>query len=132
MGTLNVSTVVTNNISDGTTTINVSDTEKGTAKAYVLFAGASPGTLTNSYNVTSITDNGLGDFTVNFNNPLENNLYVVSMATESSALSFTLQGNNANLSNRGTTEYRFKCIYHNPTSGVAINLDGGYHNLVFY
>jgi hypothetical protein len=44
-------------------------TEKGQlVKAFVLFAGTS--TIQNSFNVSSITDNGTGDFNVNFANAL--------------------------------------------------------------
>ena len=127
-----MSTLVVGAISDGSSTIGITSTSKGSAKAWVLFYGSTPGILTNSFNVTSITDNGNGDFTVNFTNPFPNTQYVVSMATEALSLSFTLQGKNADLANRGTGQYRFQCIYHNPGTGAAINLDGGYHNLVFY
>ena len=106
--------------------------DRGIANAWVLFEGAATGTVANSFNVSSITDNGTGDFTVNFTTALANNEYAVSMSTESAFLSFTLQGRNDNLANRGTLSYRFQCIYHNPSTGVAVNLDGGYHNLVFY
>ena len=132
MSTLNVVNIVTSNISDGTSTIGITSTSKGSAKAWVLFYGSSPGTLLNSFNVTSITDNGTGDFTVNFTNPLPNAQFVASMATETTFLSFTLQGRNDSLLNRGPGLYRFQCIYHNPSTGVAVNLDGGTHNLVFY
>jgi hypothetical protein len=42
---------------------------KNTAKAWVNFAGDGTGataTIRNSYNVSSVTDHGIGDFTVNF------------------------------------------------------------------
>ena len=132
MSTLNVVNIVTSNLSDGTSTIGITSTSKGSAKAWIIFDGALPGTFTNSFNVTSITDNGTGDFTVKFTNPFANNQFVVSRATEASCLSFTPQGKNNNFANRGSDVYRFQCIYHNPSTGAPVNLDGGTHSLVFY
>jgi len=39
---------------------------------------ASAGTLRDSFNVSSIVDNGTGDFTINFDNPLPNANYAVA------------------------------------------------------
>jgi hypothetical protein len=43
----------------------------GAAKAWVNFNGTGTVAIRASFNVTSITDNGTGDYTVNFTNALE-------------------------------------------------------------
>jgi hypothetical protein len=60
-----VSTLRVNNISDfsgGTSNLNI----PGTAKAWVNFNGTGTVAIRGSLNVSSITDNGTGDYTVNF------------------------------------------------------------------
>ncbi len=49
---------------------------QGLAKAWVNFTGSGVVTIKDSYNVSSITDNGVGDYTINFINPFSNSDYV--------------------------------------------------------
>lgn len=51
-----------------------------TAKAWVNFDGSLTGTITPraSYNVTSVTKNGTGDYTLNFTNAMADANYVIS------------------------------------------------------
>lgn len=52
------------------------DTAGGNAvKAWVNFNGTGTVAIRASYNVTSITDNGTGDYTVNFTNPMPDSNY---------------------------------------------------------
>ena len=57
----------------------------GAAKAWVNFNGTGTVAIRASFNVTSITDNGTGDYTVNFTNALEDANYsgLVSCAVSS-------------------------------------------------
>ena len=65
----------------------------GRAKAWVNFDGTfgtSPFTIANggiraAFNVSSITDNGTGDYTVNFSNALPNTNYAVAGSTVGTA-----------------------------------------------
>jgi hypothetical protein len=60
-----VSTLRVNNISDfsgGSSNLNI----PGTAKAWVNFDGTGTVAIRANGNVSSITDNGVGDYTVNF------------------------------------------------------------------
>ena len=60
-----MSTLRVNNINDasgGTSNLNI----PGTAKAWVNFNGTGTVAIRASLNVSSITDNGTGDYTVNF------------------------------------------------------------------
>lgn len=58
-------TLVISNISDGTNSTSATNAIQGSAKAWVNFAGAT-GTVRTSYNVSSVTRNATGDYTVNF------------------------------------------------------------------
>ena len=61
-----MSTLNTVNITNGTDSITVEGAVKGSAKAWVNFNGTGTVAIRASYNVSSITDNGTGDYTVNF------------------------------------------------------------------
>lgn len=54
----------------GGATVPIADVINGTARAWVNFNGTGTVAIRASYNVASITDNGLGDWTVNFTNAL--------------------------------------------------------------
>jgi hypothetical protein len=60
-GTLTIST-----LSDGTNSTSATNPILGSARAWVNFNGTSTVAINGSYNVSSITDNGTGDYTVNF------------------------------------------------------------------
>lgn len=53
-------------------------TSEQTARAWVSFTGTGTVAIQDSFNVSSITDNGAGDYTVNFTNNLPNANYVVA------------------------------------------------------
>ena len=61
-----MSTLNTVNITNGTDSITVEGAVKGSAKAWVNFNGTGVVAIRASFNVSSITDNGTGDYTVNF------------------------------------------------------------------
>jgi len=70
MSTLNVS-----NITDGTDTVGTSYVVNGSAKAWVNFNGTGTIAARDSFNVASLTDNGLSDHTVNWSSSLGNANY---------------------------------------------------------
>ncbi len=70
MSTINVS-----NITDGTTTVGTSYVVNGSAKAW--FSSYSEGTVSESLNISSATDNGSGDGTYNFSNSFSSSQYAV-------------------------------------------------------
>lgn len=63
-----MSTLVATTLQDRATGDNgpVRDAAKGSARAWVRFNGTGTVAIAASYNVTSITDNGNGNYTVNF------------------------------------------------------------------
>jgi hypothetical protein len=65
-GTLTIST-----LSDGTNSTSSTNCIQGSAKAWVNFNG-SGGTIRRSYNVSSITVNSTGDYTLNFTTAMPN------------------------------------------------------------
>ena len=69
-GTLTIST-----LSDGTNSTSSTNCIQGSAKAWVNFNGTGTPTIKSSYNVSSVTDNGTGSFTINFTNALPNANY---------------------------------------------------------
>jgi hypothetical protein len=86
-GTLS-GTLVVPTISDGTNSTSSTNCIQGSAKAWVQFTG---GTINASYNVSSLTTNGSGDYTVNFTNAFADNKYAFTGASGISA-SFSVIG----------------------------------------
>lgn len=77
-----MSTLKANTISNvaGSQSISTDRVAQGTAAAWVNFNGTGTVAIRASYNVTSITDNNTGDYTVNFTNALPDANYS-SLAT---------------------------------------------------
>ena len=74
-----MSTIKVTNIQD-TSGGNQSTSEQlaqGRAKAWIRYDGAN-NTITDDFNVNTVTDNSTGDFTINFTNDLSNANYVVT------------------------------------------------------
>jgi hypothetical protein len=67
-----MSTIKTNTISNvaGSKTVPTDTVVDGSAKAWVNFNGTGTPAIRAAFNVTSITDNGTGDYTVNFTTAL--------------------------------------------------------------
>jgi hypothetical protein len=62
----------------------IGTTEQGQlCKAWVNFNGTGTVAIRASYNVSSITDNGTGDYTVNFTTAMADANYIVSLAPSS-------------------------------------------------
>ena len=60
---------------------NSSGTEKGQlAKAFVNFNGQSTVAIRDSFNVSSITDNATGNYNINFDNPMSDANYTVTLS----------------------------------------------------
>ena len=61
-------TLVITTLSDGTNSTSATNCIQGSAKAWVNFNGQSSAAIRASYNVSSVTYNSAGDYTVNFTN----------------------------------------------------------------
>jgi hypothetical protein len=65
---------------DGTESTDVTNVINGSAKAWVNFKGTGTVEIRESFNVSSITDNATGDYTVNFTNSIIDANYSISGA----------------------------------------------------
>ena len=77
-----MSTLKVNNLQDinGANNSTPEQVAQGRAKFWVTFEGDSSGTnktINDSFNVSTVNDNGTGDYTINFTNNLSNNNYCV-------------------------------------------------------
>jgi hypothetical protein len=68
-----MSTIKTTTLStlDGTATVPVNTVVNGSAKAWVNFNGTGTVAIRGSFNVSSITDNGTGQYTLNFTSAMQ-------------------------------------------------------------
>ena len=92
--------------------------QQGLAKAVVNFNGTGTVAIRNSTNVSSITDNGTGDYTVNFTNSMSDGNY--------SPAAFTEQIVFHNGHTRTASAYQFRQIAHD--AAVADITHGGLSN----
>jgi hypothetical protein len=65
-----MSTLVAQTISNGTVSTSSANVIQGSAKAWVNYKGTATVSIRASYNVSSVTVNGTGDYTINFTNAL--------------------------------------------------------------
>lgn len=72
-GTLTIST-----LSDGTNSTSSTNCIQGSAKAWVEYNGVT-GTKNASYNVSSVTKNATGDYTINFTNAFSDAYYCAAL-----------------------------------------------------
>ena len=77
MSTLNVA-----NVTDGTTSVPTGYVVNGSAKAWVNFNGLGTVSINDSYNASSVSDDGTGKYTVNFSSAMSNTYYALVAQTE--------------------------------------------------
>jgi hypothetical protein len=81
--TLATTTLQSTNLSDGTNSTSTTNAIKGSAKAWVNFNGVTTATINASYNISSVTRNSNGDYTINFTNALANSYYTAAFGVTS-------------------------------------------------
>lgn len=86
MSTLNVS-----NITDGTTTVGTSYVVNGSAKAWVNFNGEGTIAARDSFNVSSLTDNGTGSHAYNLTNAMNNANYMCGSNAATTGINTTVR-----------------------------------------
>jgi hypothetical protein len=88
-GTLTIST-----LSDGTNSTSSTNCIQGSAKAWLAYNG-STSTILSSYNVSSVTKNSAGDYTVIYTNAFADaNYSVVGMTLQTDGVAYLLYGYN--------------------------------------
>lgn len=120
-----MSTLKTDNLSttSGNASAPVETIVRGSAKAFVNF-DASSGTpiIRNSLNVSSITDNGVGDYTVNFTNPLQDANYIVTEGRSGKNGLSIYPGNLLVDTSLGALQYSsagFRIVYRGSTAALS-------------
>jgi hypothetical protein len=88
-------TLVITTLSDGTNSTSATNLVRGPCVAWVNFNGTGTVAIRASYNVSSITDNGTGDYTVNFTNALADANYAWSGSATNAANSNIVMGQNS-------------------------------------
>ena len=73
MSTLNVA-----NVTDGTTSVPTGYVVNGSAKSWVGFNGIGTISINDSYNISSITDNATGDYTITLDTDMNNASYGIT------------------------------------------------------
>lgn len=111
MSTLKVSSIQSNGtgFNDVVAFQNASGTENGTlCRAWVNFNGTGVVSIRQSFNVSSITDNGTGDYTVNFSNAMSDANYSVTgtAGQTTSAIGVLALFSNSGAANPSTTAVR--------------------------
>ena len=101
-----MSTLVVSNISDGTTTVGASYVTNGSAKAWMSLNGTGTIAIRDSFNVSSVTDNGNGAYTQNFTNSLLNGNYSTNVTGTHDGGSYVSWGSVANDTPPSTTAFR--------------------------
>ena len=113
IGTLTGVTSISSASANTPVILGDSGTNYNTCRAWVNFNGTSTVAIRASFNVSSITDNGTGDYTVNFTNAMPDANYSVA--------------GSAKEADSGTTDTVFKIaeVASNPASGSVRIITGG-------
>jgi len=100
------------------------------ALVWVNFAG-STGTIRSSYNVSSITRNGAGDYTINFSNALADaNYSMIGSVGDSNSSGSAVVLNSLYIPT--TTTCRYGTGYISGTGGQATSYDYTYNRIVIF
>lgn len=123
--------VIKNGVANTPPTIqDSSGTQIGTfCRAWVNFNGTGTVAIRASFNVTSITDNGTGDYTVNFTNALPDANYSAAVTGSSTSSLTTVWNGNQTPT---TTAYRFNTMFVNNTTGGGSVVDSLYVNVSIF
>ena len=106
------------------------------AKAWVNFNGTtSPGTIRSSYNVSSVTKNATGDYTINFTTPMADANYAMSGAAQYTAGGFAGRGSFVGPYSTSTNPYSATAIRVQVTGVDSLNgayADSSYINVTIF
>ena len=78
--------ITVSTINDSSGVLATQNGMTGIAKAWVNFTGLATPTIVGSFNVSSITYNGTGDYTVTFSTAMANANYVITTMAEESRI----------------------------------------------
>ena len=116
-----MSTLVAQTLSNGTVSTSTANCIQGSAKAWVNFDGTGTVAIRASYNVSSITDNGTGDYTVNFTTAMPDANYSCLITVGDFALGGGLIGaQTSSAATRTSSAVRFNC---QSAAGTAFDMN---------
>jgi hypothetical protein len=95
--------VVVSTLNNDTGVLATQNGMTGIAKAWVNFNGTGTVAIRGSMNVSSITDNGTGNYTINFTTAMPNANYAISTGYVSDALNFSTNPRVCYISSQSTT-----------------------------
>lgn len=124
-----MSTIKTDTLQNvaGTLTVPVGTVVNGSAKAWVNFNGTGTVAIRAAFNVSSITDNGTGDYTVNFTTAMVDSNYALAgfarsdgAGTVAYTVTATSTGTKTATAMQVRTHAGAGALYDAPEIGVAI------------
>lgn len=122
-GTLTIST-----LSDGTNSTSTTNCIQGSAKAWVNFQGGNgntAGTINGSFNVSSITVNGTGNYTINFTTAMPNANYITMVqGRQVTGSGYTLLGSTTDSTAQTTSLVRITYNQINTTTNYNPDIAG--------
>jgi hypothetical protein len=117
-GTLTIST-----LSDGTNSTSATNPIKGSAKAWVNYNGATQ-TINSSFNVSSVTYNATGNYTINFTTAMSNIYYSVVNGYHNETSGYDSFSTSTYVANGfASTTTACKVASRFSSAGVFVNLD---------
>ena len=114
-------TLVITTLSDGTNSTSATNPIRGSAKAWVNFDGTN-GSVRSSYNVSSVTRVGTGDYNVNFTSAFANTNYCACYGMEVSTITGGLNNQIVGYpAGRTTTAFRLATGYNQAGSQAQVD-----------
>ena len=116
----------------GTASVPSDTIVSGTAKAWVNFNGTGTVAIRRAFNVSSITDNGTGDYTLNFTTAMPDANYVMAGAAEAA------NGSGSQLNTVGTlrvssgTSYSTGSIRVITNEGATLRVDSNVMSIAIF
>ena len=121
-----MSTLKVNNLQDinGANNSTPEQVAQGRAKAWVNFNGTGTVAIRDDFNVSSITDNGTGDYTVTFDNAMPSANYAVATSHKEDETDTTAAGARTMIRRGAASFYSttaVRVINSNTTNGVGVD-----------
>jgi len=125
--------IVTDNIKTDSYLSKDGTREYGRCTAWVIFNGTGVPTIRDSLNVASITDVGVGQYTINFSQPMVNTNYVTSFGSGSAVVINDISVRAFyELSSPARTTSSFSVQYNAANSGAQGKEDVVQGNITFF
>ena len=114
-----MSTIIATTLSNGSVSVPTATVVNGSAKAWVNFNGSGTVAILDSFNVSSLTDNGAGNYTVTFSNAFDSANYAAgSTGITLSGTNLYIAGPSSDGPGSGSTTTTLKCYSFIQGSGL--------------